>query len=358
MTVESANKRFWLQMTKESTIPYCLEMLKLDCGHGPDNQSSAWASDISEYMDYVVEKTDAGVRDEISPEDSPFPKDLLGFIHDSLGICSFQPAHLMCKLGILRNEKEQLTYEFLIEYDIFHPDVEIYYGVKAISDSVETTPEFKNKVISDWKKVRAEKKYLSLAKKFKLTNNGDNGTFWPFWLRVNMDGKSPLGDAVKHLSMFYEDYRRFLHLNSVMPPRFSEVNDHILKCTHRPEDYDRLITVVGKRFGMEGRKLFENVFIKNCLERGYIYNYGETTYCVTGIPNYKFTYLARLFFMCLSYLYGEGQIPQKEMTKVFLGKKKTYLTASDWGKSENDMPEEWKQCEKEVREWLDLRVKF
>lgn len=363
--VENANKAFWLQMTKESTVPYCREMLKLSAEGDASvrtplcqGSDSTFTSKMNAYIDYVVEMTDNGKRKEVIADDSPFPSDIQGYICRPGIDRSFEPSHLMCRLGALRDEVGHMTYEFLIEYDIFQPDVEIYYGVKAVSDNMVTTPEFQRKVITDWQKVRAVKKYVGLSNKFKVTNNGDNGTFWPFWLRLNIDGQAPLEEAVNNLSKFYEDYRRNLSLTPMEPPRFAEVNEGLLRQRHTPEDYERLLAVIGKRFGMEGRKMFEDVFVRNCVEKGYICRCGESCYNVAGIPNYKFSYLARLFFMGLSYLYGEGQIPQKELTKVFLGKKKTYLTASDWGKSENDMPDEWANCEAEVRSWLGLNAKY
>lgn len=385
MSVETANREFWLRMTKECSIPYCAEMLKLSveyCRANPAVSLSAgkgceksvrkddcamspagWISEetvgrICGYMDMMVERTCRGRRGDISPGDSPFPSDLLGFIHGYCGDSGFEPAHLMCKLGALRDEARGVTYEFLIEYDIFHPDVEIYYGVKAVSDSWVTTSEFQFRVLEDWRKVRSAKKYIGLANQMKMTNNGENGTFWPFWLRLNIDGHTMLGEAVKRLERFYNDYSRNLQLPEAMPPRFGEVYDNLLALTHSPESLDRLLDEIERRCGAYGRRLFMDVFVSNCLDKGYIERCGESVYCLKGIPNYKFAYLARLFFIGLSYKIGEGRIPvpQKELTNVFLGRRKTHLSSSDWGKSDSDMKEEWGKCEQEVIGWLNLPV--
>lgn len=380
-SVGEANRKFWLQMTKECSIPYCTEMLKLSVEHCRVNPPVAQPyqdsvkvnytsgsckepinktiARISEYMDLIVEKTRYGKRDEITPDDSPFPSDLSGFIHGYCGDRSFEPAHLMCKLGVLRDDTHSLTYEFLIEYDLFHPDVEIYYGVKAIADSWVTTAAFQFHVLEDWRKVRSAKKYLGMTNQMKMSNNGENGTFWPFWLRLNVEGHNMLGEAVKRLEVFYQDYKRNLQLAEVVAPRFGEIYDNLLACTYSPEGLDRLLETIDMRFGKEGRRLFTDVFVRNCLEKGYIERFGESAYIVKGIPNYKFTYLARQFFIGLSYKIGEGRIPvpQKELTQVFLGRKKRHLSASDWGKSDSDMKEEWLKCEKEVIDWLDLPVR-
>lgn len=312
-------------------------------------------------MDYLVKLTDEGKRYEATPDDSPVPVDLIGVIHEHTGQPMFQSNHMMCKLAMLRDETASLTYEFLVEYDIFETDVEIYYGVKAVSDDLITTEEFKAHVLEDWEKVRRAKKYRKLAGKFKITNNGNYGTFWPFWIRLNINCKESLYDTVSILKVFYDDYAKVLKLKPFGTERFSLIYDNLMRWDETSDDYSKLLIKINDQFSAGSSRAFEKVFVEGCLKGGIIERINDTRYKVSpSVPTYKFVYLVRNFFYELYALMPsqykkdrtKGLTPLKELTKVFLGKKKKPISDSDWKKSCNDLGEVWDECEASVKSWL------
>lgn len=387
-TIESTNKKFWLDMTKEGTELYCTEMLRLSqeyCDRTPiveiiDNHSkvvelkfeekahSRMIQAIRDYMDYIVNLTDKGLRDAADPSKSPFPKDLHGYIHEYSGEGKFQPNHLMCKLGALRDEKNRMTYEFLIEYDIFETDVEIYYGVKAVSDYWESTDEFKSIVLSHWNTVRSLNKYPSLAKKFKITNNGNNGTFWPFWIRLNINCKENLKDTIFNLRKFYKGYKSALNLDPInsFQGKLNAVIANLHKWDELTDNYTLLTNAIRRNFNQKCVEVFDRIFIPQCLGHGFIKEVADHRYEITNMPKYRFVFLVRSFFTVISSHYvtiKEIQleektrfVPQKELTKVFFGKGLKEITTSDWNTSESRYEVDMKEYKKMVQNWLGIQV--
>lgn len=140
------NEFLKFERVRKATIPYCNEFLKLSA----DGYVTVDA--LSEYMNGIVSlRNECYNEDEInriSESLSVFPKDIRGYLCHYGKEMIFQPNHLMCKLATLRDERNCINYEFLIEYDIFDPVTEIYYGVKAVSDELVSMDCFIECVIS------------------------------------------------------------------------------------------------------------------------------------------------------------------------------------------------------------------
>ena len=88
--LEELNSNFWLEMTKEGTLHYCHEMLKLSrdfANSRPDDRPFeehiiSLDESILNYMDKVHTYTHSKKLKKITEKDSPFPADLKGFIHE------------------------------------------------------------------------------------------------------------------------------------------------------------------------------------------------------------------------------------------------------------------------------------
>lgn len=341
------NEQFWLEMTKQSTLKYCHEMLKLSIEFQKvrnidlDYQDHLKSIDdkILAYMDKAYECNKQQRWHEITPKDSPFPKDLYGCIHekyiDNDDSGSFRPNHLMCKLAVLRDDVNKLHYEFLIEYNIFETDVEIYFGVKAVSDSWDTTPEFQQTVINQWKEVKGQGTYKRSEHRFKITNNGNNGTFWPFWWRMSMDCKEELLDSIQITKKFYNDYKKFLNLTDVIHPKFKIIERELANSLLSEKDYGDLIKQLSTDFGEEFIVAFNRV-INQCVKKGIIkrYNGKGIKYFCNG-PTIKIVCILRVFFQAAS-LYNSdwhnNRTPIEALSKVILDKHGRIINQANWRK--------------------------
>lgn len=204
--MENLNHKYWEEMTVKSTLSYCKEMLRLSGNPYEKVSEEDFDQRCKAYVRKVIEydraKTLKEHLDELY-ELSPFPEDIRGYLHEYSRDRIFQPKHLMCKLATIR--VPDITFEFLIEYGILESDVEIYYGIKAISDDTETTDDFAIKVmdLSDiWfeyiKNLTKERgRTAGFCQRHKFTNNVHDGTFWISWVR--MESKDTLEDVIRDL---------------------------------------------------------------------------------------------------------------------------------------------------------------
>ena len=243
--MEDLKYRYKKQMVVFSTKKYCRKLLEL-CNNPYENCDEVFFADspgfsidennpVDKYLARVFDLYQAGsLLNHLSEleELSPFPSELKGYIHEysTNGIFVkskdkdgwhgedklFQPVHLMQKRNVYRDENHKITYEFLVEYGLLRSDVEIYYGVKAVSDfssAVTTLSEYDKseeykefvdyvqKLSRSWfemislterkkdltgilKKYTFHRSYLEKLKKLKFTNNAHDGTFWIAWGRM------------------------------------------------------------------------------------------------------------------------------------------------------------------------------
>lgn len=362
--IQENNERFWLCMTKEGTLQYCHEMLKLsiefqskrDIEMPYDQHLKSLDNDILKYMDFVVKHTKNKTWDRISPEDSPFPSDLHGYIHDFSKSRKFQPNHLMCKLAALRDEPNKLIYEFLIEYDIFETDVEIYFGVKAVHDTWITTPEFQDIVIHHWESVKKEGAYKRRLYRFKMTNNGNDGTFWPFWWRMGMDCKEELSDAVDYIRKFYNDYKETLHLMDVFTPKFDIIKNEVENSLRTTEDYRILMECIEHDFSAEVTDYFETL-IEHCIEENIIrrLNTVGMMYACVGTAT-KFLCILKVFFITMSWNFCKGKrksfTPNKLLKKVFLNKNGRAIGDKSWEVTADSAYTSWCEAIDALKRWF------
>lgn len=209
------NSRYWEKMTIRSTMRYCKLMLWLSENPFEKVAEDQFKQRCEEYLRKVIEYDRENILYKHLAELqelSPFPSDLQGFLHEYSGDGIFQPKHLMCKILTLRAER--MTFEFIVEYGLLEPDVEIYYGIKAISDSTSTTDEFADRVeeLSDkWFDyirpfIKERGRTAGYYHRHNFTNNVQNGTFWISWVRIEPDEE--LDEAVRDLEK--KVYKKFI----------------------------------------------------------------------------------------------------------------------------------------------------
>lgn len=140
--------------------------------------------------------------------------------------------HIMYKLGQpLVSCDGNRAYEFLIEFDVNDPSIGIYYGVKGLildgnlRQQIEIlTKEFYGVSIEDYlqQKPSSNKewplyilisKYLNatfpgkdFAQRFRVTDNANDNTFWPFWIAAD-----PEEDIIWETARAVSIIRRIYH---------------------------------------------------------------------------------------------------------------------------------------------------
>ncbi len=206
-------------LTINSSLEYCKLMLQLSEDPAlPDNFDTDCRDYLRKLLKYSADRTIFEHLDELWAL-SPFPKDIRGFIHEYTNPGRFEPQHLMCKMATLRIKG--ITFEFLVEYAILKPDVEIYYGIKALSDSPSTTKEFSQsaKKLSDqWfdyiDNIPKRGHTAGHSHRHKWTNNDYDGTFWISWVRKEPD--ESMGKIVADLeNKVFKQFKKFLKGNNI-----------------------------------------------------------------------------------------------------------------------------------------------
>jgi hypothetical protein len=126
------------------------------------------------------------------------------------------PNHIIYKLGApLLCANGAHGYEFVVEYDRFEPNVGIYFGAKALiydTANAEAQIEFIN---NEWEQLRPAVMlalsnmypdcHFNSAQRYKLTDNANNFTYWPFWIVLHEHEPIEIaGHAVTVIRKLYE----------------------------------------------------------------------------------------------------------------------------------------------------------
>jgi hypothetical protein len=354
---KSRQTEFWCEMTKKSSFQYCKQMLKLS-----EEDCSLTEDQFYDYFDRVFE-----CKDRDMPEDyfeSPFPQDIRGYIHEYSPLTKkFQPKHLMCKAAVLRDDTNHINFEFLIEYGIFESDVEIYYGIKAISDSVDTTDDFFNyvtmgKPMKSVDNIKNESN-VKYTQRFKTTNNAHGGTFWLVWERI--ESTETLYEVIDILEKrYYNRFKRYnTDLEEIMKGRFDQIRKNLDK--HSDIDINRFNELkekypIFKKFLEEATQPDSIHYGDKCkgiisekkkddrilTQRGEIYYFNEeftatdVKFVIRWIFGYEWNGADKK-----DEKEGDDTIPFEQIKQVFrYGKSKT-LTATRWQKKLDKNPKDW-----------------
>lgn len=191
MSTYNENYRFWLSNTVKATLAHC-SRLAATCNFKPD------AADVSHY---ITDLAEGNSRGECT---SPFPESIRGRLRNR-----FQPKHLMLKLASLRDAEAGIDYEFLVEYGLFEPSTGIYFGIKAVADSDVSSQQFISRAEKTVDELSSRSPRLFSNRRLRqrpLTDNADNGSYWPVWL------PSPdyhdLNDEIRFLHKLYRHFKR------------------------------------------------------------------------------------------------------------------------------------------------------
>lgn len=250
------------------------------------------------------------------------------------------PMHMMYKLGTLKckEETQSCGYEFLIEYDKDEPTVGIYYGCKCLfPEGVDPSP-YISRFNEEWESVRNEVLTLlnntfpskDFSYRFKMTNNANDGTYWPFWITLYVD-EDIIEIALRATKIIRSVYEHMLGEQVYTPykePKPKKTTSLALTA-FTEKAYDDLVASIVKKLGKneknitkydrEVRKILK-VFIKNAeseriIEKAQLY---EKAWAVTW-PAVDFTFLLKelLDFMCKDKSF-KISVPWQNVCRVFM----------------------------------------
>ncbi|MCH5224839.1 MAG: hypothetical protein J1D77_02525 [Muribaculaceae bacterium] len=228
---QNINEKFRLDFTIQDTGQYCKEMLQF-VGKFPDRDIAA--AEVEGYMRKAHKiNVEYGPLDSLPKEEKVEKQSRLNelfnkymalyaplktFLRKEGGLLQFRAFHLTKRLAVERDQKRGVNYEFLVEYNIFEPHVEIYYGIKAVSDNSVSTEAFVERearlATKFFNYIQArngtssgrKEEWNLYSKRLKLTNNANDGTFWIIWARK--EGAESLTTTIFDL-----EFRLFTHFN-------------------------------------------------------------------------------------------------------------------------------------------------
>ncbi|MDE7350507.1 MAG: hypothetical protein K2N25_05525 [Muribaculaceae bacterium] len=235
-------------------------------------------------------------------------------------------------------------YDFLIEYDIYHPSHGIYFGCRSTSlpgfdHSVETKVALKewNKVlplaIRRLNNVFPDKDFSC---RLRDTDNDNDRTFWPFWISLHED-ESPHDVARVALRILAAAYRDYMADNRIVKemPEKKVITYPAVRTAFTEDAYDaflrRFVANVAVNSGadkLEANKQISvsmlEVFLRGLEDRGVASRSMayECAWCLgPEISDIEFSALIKTFFHLLTLRLGLGsqvKAPWQHIIRIFL----------------------------------------
>lgn len=360
---EIKNAYHWFERVLKATTHYCEEFLLLSDG-------SRSVDAIKEYMKLINK-----LRNECDDEDElirirdkkakeAISDDIRGYLKHHGKEPIFQPNHLMCRLAVLRDDVHKINYEFLIEYDIFDPVTEIYYGVKAVSDELESDDEFIKEAEERWNAIKVELKDLYRNREYKYrykeTDNGNNGTFWPFWIRYDI-GNEKLSEVVdQYLEPLFESYKEYIPNLIEVENNFSVIKDKINKNLKNNVDvFAEIDKKLQDDLGEKSMIEFHDIVLRKLIEMGLICKRKkDEKYTLTGNLKDLSTYMACTYAELRIRRRNEGinlddvNVPIKLWSKVIVNGNGSRTNIKGWGNRFAPNESRYIEIEDIVKRWF------
>lgn len=133
--------------------------------------------------------------------------------------------YLMYRHRCVKVADSNRWYEFLVEYDIYHPSHGIYLGCKAVT-APDCDHQFEICLANrDWEHIRTilllrlnnvfpDKDFTH---RFRLSDNDDSHTYWPFWIQLYED-EDIIHVGLRVLNIIASVYAEYLGGHLSLPP--------------------------------------------------------------------------------------------------------------------------------------------
>ena len=252
-----------------------------------------------------------------------------------------QSHHLMYKIEPLDHPSGLARYEFLVEYDRYEPHVGIYFGCKCITLGDADHREMIELYMREWNKIRHHICTVlnnsfptnEFRHRFRVTNNGENRTFWPSWIGLYDD--EDMDFALTVLRIFRKAYEQYFDGTLKECRRLAPIAYRHVETAFTETAFTNLAEAIGKAYGRENvERAIEllNRFILNASAAGifaqdpsydYAWRYvGKPDMLLNG-SNIEFSTLIHLLTLEIGRRLGvrnpkEVKTPWEHVYKVFL----------------------------------------
>ncbi|MDL2220985.1 hypothetical protein LJC35_00355 [Parabacteroides sp. OttesenSCG-928-N08] len=310
---KSANKQYWKRLTEISSERYKNKMQRL-C-----------RAVTEEEMDLLE-----------------------GFRRDDSFLGNPAQHHIVYKLGNpLVSKDGSRAYEFLIEYEIYDPTVGIYYGCRGLT--LEGNHDEQIEIFnSEWEEIASRVALIldntfpgkQFQSRFRLTNNANDNTYWPFWITLyeEEDIVCVAARATKIIKDVYRSHFKLEETQEIIS--LGSINAE----KKEPQQYNRKETVFSTNTAFTKNAyvaLLDQVISKKSNQREKVEELFdqlltylirekmlfkveeyEKAFAVTkDMSNVEFSYLVVEFFKCLNenkLNMNKSKAPWKALQNVFL----------------------------------------
>lgn len=263
--LKDLNMSLWREWTLKASAVNCCKLYSLVADNDTARELMRFVQGLE-----VSEPTARLIKSIIAGETVPpgFDCTLRGKI---------QKTHLMYKIKPLDHPSGDARYEFLVEYDRMEPQVGIYFGCKCITSDEADHRRMIDLCVKEWQQLQPhictvlnnsfpEKEFRH---RFRITNNGQDKTFWPFWIGLYDDEDMEFAlTALRIMRKAYEQYFNgtLQPCRSLRPASYRHVAAAFTEST-----FSDLTSAFGKSFGRnhenEAIELFDR-FLLNASARG------------------------------------------------------------------------------------------
>ncbi len=289
-----------------------------------------------------------------------------------------QRHHLMYKIEPLDHPSGNARYEFLVEYDRMEPHVGIYFGCKCITLGDADHREMIELYMQEWNRIRHHICTVlnnsfptkEFRHRFRVTNNGENRTFWPSWIGLYDD--EDMDFALTVLRIFRKAYEQYFDGTLKECRRLAPISYRHVETAFTETAFTNLNEAFGKAYGpdnIEAAKIMFSRFILVASELGiltpdpsydYAWRYVGNPEMRLGGSNIEFSTLIHLLTQEIGIRLGirnpkeEVKTPWEHIYKVFLdahGVAYKRGTRTQW---QNALADTETSCLNAVKRCLDL----
>jgi hypothetical protein len=160
------------------------------------------------------------------------------------------------------------AYEFLIEFDKEEASYGIYYGCRGLvkgGDQKEQNAIF----AQEWDELKYDITEVlnntfqekDFSKRFRMTNNANNKTYWPFWIML-YDDEDVVDVAALAVKLIFNIYKRYIKEGQVSAAQ-AKAKKYVTKTSFTQKDYEEVLKTIKKKDRFE-------LFIRNAVACGYL----------------------------------------------------------------------------------------
>ena len=291
--------------------------------------------------------------------------------------CVPQRHHLMYKIESLDHPSGRARYEFLVEYDRMEPTVGIYLGCKCITLGDADHRAMIDMYMQEWNSIRHHICTVlnnsfptkEFRHRFRVTNNGENNTFWPSWIGLYDDEDMEFALAV--LRIMRNAYRQYFNGTLTECGKLPPIPYRHVPASFTASAFDDLTESMGNAYGRDRSKAAKELFSKFVMNATELeifmedpsYDYalryiGNPSMALNG-SNIEFSTIMHLLTLEIGNRVGCGnhgkslKTPWENIWKVFLDSKGVAFKGGTRTQWQNALSDTLSVCSKAVAVCLD-----